>query len=43
MPRKLVSLLLLAAVLGGCVTTADGDKSLERMQYNHRAAVETAA
>lgn len=43
MPWKLLPLLLLAAVLGGCVTTVDGDKSLERMQYNHRAAVETAA
>jgi hypothetical protein len=43
MTPKLLSLLLLVAVLGGCVTTADGDRSLERMQYNHYAAIETTA
>jgi hypothetical protein len=43
MTRMLPVLLLLVTLLGGCVTTSDGDKSLERMQRNHYAAVETAA
>ncbi|WIM10104.1 hypothetical protein [Enhydrobacter sp.] len=34
--------LLLAALLGGCVTASDGDNSLERMIRNHNAAVQSA-
>lgn len=40
--RPFVILGLLAILLCGCVTTGDGD-SLDRLQRNHRDAVETAA
>jgi hypothetical protein len=43
MTRAIFALLLLAAAIGGCVTTSDSDRALERMQRNHYAAVETAA
>jgi len=40
--RLLLMVTLLAALLGGCVTTTDGD-DLQRMQRNQDAARETAA
>jgi hypothetical protein len=40
--RPFIILGLLAILLCGCVTTGDDDP-LDRMQRNHRDAVETAA
>ncbi|HKV17212.1 MAG TPA: hypothetical protein VJQ81_19355 [Reyranella sp.] len=42
MMRTVLAFVLLATLLGGCVTTSDGDKSLEQMIRNHNAALETA-
>ena len=42
MSFRLVLFVLLAALLGGCVTTTGGD-DLQRMQRNQDAARETAA
>jgi hypothetical protein len=42
MLRSLIALLALGTLLGAC--TPDNDSSsLERMQRNHRAAMQTAA
>ena len=42
MSLRLLLVVVLAALLGGCVTTAVGD-DLQRMQRNQDAARETAA
>ncbi len=42
MSRTLVLVVILAALLGGCVTATGGD-DLQRMQRNQDAARETAA
>jgi len=42
MPFRLVLFVVLVALLGGCVTTTDGD-DLQRMQRNQDATRETAA
>ena len=42
MSLKLVLVLFLGVLLGGCVTTTGGD-DLQRMQRNQDAARETAA
>ena len=39
MIRLLVAAILLAALLGGCDKTVDGNASLERMIRNHNDAV----
>jgi hypothetical protein len=40
--HQITLLVLLTSLLAGCVTTGNDD-GLERMERNHRAAVETAA
>jgi len=42
MMRTILAFILLAILLGGCVTTSDGDKSLDQMIRNHNAAVQSA-
>jgi len=42
MMRTILAFVLLAILLGGCVTTSDGDKSLDQMIRNHNAAVQSA-
>ena len=42
MMRTVLAFALLVALLGGCVTTSDGDQSLERMIRNHNDAVRSA-
>ena len=42
MMRTVLAFVLLAILLGGCVTTSDGDQSLERMIRNHNDAVRSA-
>ena len=42
MMRTVLAFVLVATLLGGCVTTSDDDKSLERMIRNHNAAVQSA-
>ena len=42
MMRTILAFVLLAILLGGCVTTSNGDKSLDQMIRNHNAAVQSA-
>lgn len=39
---RLWILALAAVVLAGCVTTVSGEESLQRMQRNHNAALQSA-